>query len=94
MSYCFKILIYSGRNMHKNALFLLKNCKIAQLWGLRLQSPTNLSLPQIGKSWLRHCLSLCPKFLTPIAFHLLFWLGYNLAYLVTYVVAYAQAVVH
>jgi len=26
MSYCFKILIYFGRNMHKNALFLLKNC--------------------------------------------------------------------
>jgi len=70
--------------------FNWKIAKIAQLWGLRPRPQNLANLSPIGKSWLRHCLSLCPNFLTPFAFHFPFWLVYNLAYLVIYVVVYAQ----
>jgi len=43
--------------MHKNALFLFKNCKNAKVWGLRPKpSPPN------EKSWLRHWLGPMTKF--------------------------------
>jgi len=43
MSYCFKNNF--GRNMHKNAIFLLKIAKTAQGWVLRPQIPL---LPAAG----------------------------------------------
>jgi len=79
MSYCFKITILAEKCIKMRHLLM----KIAR----SPQTSVNLS-PSLEKSWLRHRLSLCPKFLTP--FPSPFLAKLNLAYLV-YVVAYAQA---
>jgi len=55
--------IYFVRNMHKDTLFLLKNCKNCSALGAPLPDsqwlPGGPATPHIEKSWLRHCLSAC-----------------------------------
>jgi len=50
---------YFGQNMHKNVLFLLKNCKNRQVLVFRPSFLQRLGAfppdPLVENSWLRHC---------------------------------------